>query len=910
MPLYIDFETRSESDLPARGVYNYAQDASTQVLCMAYAHDDEDVQVWTPGQPFPGSVINAINLGERIYAHNAAFERLIFWYVLCPDFNLTEPHLDQFYCTATQARANCAPGSLEDVGRFAGADMKKDHRGAQLVRKCCIPPFKHTPQDLADLFDYCAQDVRAMRAVSKAMRQLTDEELADYHNNERINDRGVRVDVPLALAAQRYAAVELEEIQRRVVEVTGGAIRSVRSPRMREWVWERLGPEARKLMVQHKDGEEKQSIDKSVRANLLTIDDPEQVPPDVAEVIQAADDLWASSAAKFGRMAHLADDEDHRVRGAFVFAGGSATGRACVSAETLIETEVGAVPISALRVGEKVLTHTGKFCKISRVIYKGRQVMYRLTVSSGGWVDCTQQHMLLTAEGWKSVKELICDPQPGSARRSDAAVYVAAVAYDGASSRYDWADPRHGRRNRAGDCTARAIEDSESCELLQIQDGREEPYVWSQEASGSDFAFGLSVSVGWQAGGVCAGASLGADAGTRADDMAAELGNPSHRRGQAQQLVGQLGDCDESWASEIALAEIREVVLLGEKGVWDISVEGDASYVAQGLIHHNSSYGLQAHNFPRMCADDPESVGQAMAGGGSIAPEFGKRVTDVLKSMLRPALIPSPGKVFVVADWSAIEGRVHPWLSNCAAGEGKLDVFRSKLDPYKVNASATFAVRYEDVTKDQRQIGKVQELALGFLGGPGAFATFGRIYGVHVSEADATRMVNGWRRANPWAMLHGQALESAYTSAMRHPNREFSAGRTTYLYDEQHLWYALPSGRVLCYPFARLEADGVSYAKASWKPAADAKEWPRARLWRGLACENVTQAVANDILRHSLRHLEPRGAVMHVHDEVVVETDRPDDVLALMQEVMATAPAWAQGLPLAIEAQVMQRYGK
>ncbi len=138
------------------------------------------------------------------------------------------------------------------------------------------------------------------------------------------------VTVPLALAAQRYAAVELEEIQRRVVEVTGGAIRSVRSPRMREWVWERLGPEARKLMVQHKDGEEKQSIDKTVRAALLTLAEEhhEDVPPDVAEVIQAADDLWASSAAKFGRMAHLADDEDHRVRGAFVFAGGSATGRA------------------------------------------------------------------------------------------------------------------------------------------------------------------------------------------------------------------------------------------------------------------------------------------------------------------------------------------------------------------------------------------------------------------------------------------------------------------------------------------------------------------------------------------------------------------------------------------------------
>ena len=649
--IWIDFETASECDLPARGAYNYAQDPSTKVLCMAWALDDGPVNVWTPDQPFPGPVINAINLGERIYAHNAAFERLIFWYVLCPDFNVPEPKLEQFYCTATQARANCAPGSLEDVGRFAGADMKKDHRGAMLVRKCCCPPFKHTEQDLLDLFEYCAQDVRAMRAVSQAMRPLSDDELADYHVNERINDRGVLVDVPLAHAAQRYAEVELQEIQHRVVEVTGGKITSVRSPKMREWVLERLGPEARKLCVVHKDGEAKDSIDKTVRANLLAIDDPEQVPPDVREVIQAADDLWASSAAKFGRMAALADDDDHRVRGAFVFAGGAATGRA-------------------------------------------------------------------------------------------------------------------------------------------------------------------------------------------------------------------------------------------------------------------SSYGLQAHNFPRVCAADPESVRGAMLRGHALAPTYGKRVSDVLKSMLRPALMAAPGHSFVVADWSAIEGRVHPWLSNGPSGEAKLEVFRQGLDPYKVNASATFSVPYEAVTKDQRQIGKVQELALGFLGGPGAFATFGRIYGVHVSEAEAQRMVNGWRRANPWAQAHGQALESAYTSAMRHQGHEFSAGRVTYLFDGQHLWYALPSGRVLCYPFARLEEEGVSYAKAAWKPAADAKEWPRARLWRGLACENITQAVANDLLRHSLRALEPLGVLAHIHDEIVVETPDADATINEMRRIMTTPPSWATGLPLAIEAEVMGRYSK
>jgi len=137
-----------------------------------------------------------------------------------------------------------------------------------------------------------------MRAVSKAMRELTDEELLDYHVNERINDRGVKVDAYLCQAAMRYAADELQEIERIVKEVTNGEITSVRSPKMRQWVQDRVGPEALKLM----ERESKYSIDKTTRANLLAMEDPEQVPPDVAEVIQCADDLWASSVAKFKRL--------------------------------------------------------------------------------------------------------------------------------------------------------------------------------------------------------------------------------------------------------------------------------------------------------------------------------------------------------------------------------------------------------------------------------------------------------------------------------------------------------------------------------------------------------------------------------------------------------------------------------
>jgi DNA polymerase len=643
MILWVDFETRSACDLTVAGVYNYAQDASTDVLCMSYAFDDEEVVTWTPEQPFPERVTNHKGL---IYAHNAAFERLIFWYVLQVNFKL-----EQFYCTATQARANCAPGGLEDVGRFAGASMKKDHRGAHLVRQCCMPPYN--TELLPELIEYCEQDVRAMRAVSKGLRPLSAEELGDYHANERINDRGVLVDVPLCKAAMSYALQEAEEVQRIVVEVTKGEITSVRSPKMREWVLERVGERAKALMLK----DDKYSIDKSVRANLLAMEDPDEVPPDVAEVIQCADDLWASSVAKFSRLAKLADEEDDRVRGAFVFAGGSATGRA-------------------------------------------------------------------------------------------------------------------------------------------------------------------------------------------------------------------------------------------------------------------SSYGAQVHNFTRKCAKEPEAVRAAMVRGHAVVPRFGRRVTDVLRGMLRPSLIPAKGKQFVVADWNAVEARVTPWASNQPQAQDVLDVFRAGRDIYVREAAGIYRIPESQIgpESDERQIGKVAILSLGFAGGVGAFAAMGRNYGITLPESDARRIVDAWRRANSWAVAYWQSLEEAYTRAMRNKGHEFRAGRVVYMFDGQHLWYALPSGRVLCYPFARLEAEGVTYAKSAWKPSADAKEWPRGRLWKGLACENITQATANDLLRHALRGCEEAGleTVLTVHDEIVVEcpTEKAEESREVLKALMCKPPAWAADLPLAVGAKIMSRYGK
>jgi len=657
--LWLDFETRSRCDLRVAGVYNYAGHASTEVLCMSYAFDGGDVVTWRPEDgPLPVEV--ATHTGQ-IRAHNAAFERLIFHCVLECDFRP-----DQFYCTAAQARANCAPGSLEDVGRFAGAGMRKDPRGAQLIRRLCIPradgAFSKDAALMAELIDYCEQDVRAMRAVSRAMRQLTAEELHDYHINERVNDRGVLVDRPLAEAATRYADAELAEIQQRVREVTAGAVPTVRSPRMCAWVWDRVGPAAQTLMTVDRKGVEGRGIDKSIRANLLALADenPDEVPVDVAEVIKCADDLWASSVAKFTRIGQLSDDVDGRLRGAFVFNGAAATGR-------------------------------------------------------------------------------------------------------------------------------------------------------------------------------------------------------------------------------------------------------------------SSSFGAQIHNLTRQCSKTPDETRQAMVRGHAIVPTYGTRVTDVLKGMLRPALLAAPGHSLVVADWVGIEARVNPWASNEPSSEIAMDMFRTGVDRYKAAAAAIFLCDIGGVNPKQRQVGKVSELACGYGGGSNAFAAMGRVYGVKMPEAEAKKIVTAWRTANPWAVNYWQAVSSAASRAMRNLNSDFKAGVVTYMFDGKHLWYSLPSGRVLCYPYAKTDdAEGISYAKAAWKPAASAKEWPRARLWHGIMVENIAQAISNDVLRLALRRLDAAGlhavlhAVLHVHDEIVVEclTEDVAQVTAIMTDAMCSPPAWGAGLPLAVEIKAMTRYGK
>lgn len=320
-----------------------------------------------------------------------------------------------------------------------------------------------------------------------------------------------------------------------------------------------------------------------------------------------------------------------------------------------------------------------------------------------------------------------------------------------------------------------------------------------------------------------------------------------------------------------------------------------------------SSTGAQVHNFPREVAKDPEAVLAAMRRGEPL-----NGVLKTLKSMLRPAIAPKDGKVIVRADWNAIEARGLPWLADSPGAREYMSAFTDKgRDVYIEQAIAAGL-------GEARQPGKVVVLSLGYGGAAGALSRMARNYGVSIPDPDG--VVQRWRRANPWVADKKRGwwaqLQEAAMRAMAGDERQ--AGRVSLQLAGSNLVLLLPSGRMLHYPLAKT-VDGdygieVQYLKASWKPKANAKEWPTARLWHGVLAENADQAVCADLLRETLVRAEKDDieVIGHVHDEVITESD-PKTAKAqgkALGRCMVTMPRWAAGFPVKAEVDISSRFRK
>lgn len=331
-------------------------------------------------------------------------------------------------------------------------------------------------------------------------------------------------------------------------------------------------------------------------------------------------------------------------------------------------------------------------------------------------------------------------------------------------------------------------------------------------------------------------------------------------------------------------------------------------------------------------------------------------VMELTSSAIRGCLIAPKGSKLVIADLSNIEGRMLAWL---AGEDWKVKAFEDfdageGHDLYALAYAKAFGVSPEVVMENKekgdgnmRQVGKVMELALGYEGGVGAFLTFAAAYNIDLEAmadqawdaipayikretasafgyATKRRATFGlserawqtcdafkrlWRGAHPEVTAFWAEVQDAAISALVNKGTTYKCRRLLIRCDGAWLRIRLPSGRFLCYPNPQLKDGKLEYMGLNQY----SRKWGRLATYGGKLVENITQAASRDILASAMPAIEAKGyqIVLTVHDEIISEApDTEDFNVGELSALMATPPAWANGLPLAAAGFETYRYRK
>lgn len=384
-----------------------------------------------------------------------------------------------------------------------------------------------------------------------------------------------------------------------------------------------------------------------------------------------------------------------------------------------------------------------------------------------------------------------------------------------------------------------------------------------------------------------------------------------------------------------------------------------------------SSSIVQLHNLFRPVIEDPELAVEVFRSRDLADVRFYYDGVDPMKvfaSSVRSMLTAGPGKVLVFPDFAGIEARVNAWLWG---EEWKLQAFRDYdtftgrkdkdgkperkgPDLYKVAYAKSFNIDPsqvgEGIHKKGRQVGKVQELALGYQGGVGAFVTMAEQANIDLNDMAASafatlpaevkaeavdmwewackkKATHGlavrtfvtlesfkrlWRAAHPKIVKGWEQLNEAAANAIREPGKSFSCARGLVSFKVWRQWLCLrlPSGRVLWYFRPQLDKDGKTVR--FWGTDTYTRRWCLTSTYGGKLDENVVQAISNDLLDYAMENLEAADypVVGHVHDEPVCETDEDFGSFEEARRIMTKLPDWARGLPIAVDGHRQYRYKK
>jgi len=327
---------------------------------------------------------------------------------------------------------------------------------------------------------------------------------------------------------------------------------------------------------------------------------------------------------------------------------------------------------------------------------------------------------------------------------------------------------------------------------------------------------------------------------------------------------------------------------------------------------------VQFQNLPRGNIKDMDTSVKMIKRGSATAIEMlHSNVMNFMSAAIRGMVCAPEGKLLVVSDFAAIEARVLGWL---AGSEKMLAQFRNGEDLYKDMASKIYHVPVEEVTAEQRQLGKAAILGAGYGMGEATFYKTCLSWGITVSEDLARVAIQAYRNNYPQVPLCWKEQERAAYAAVR-SRQKIICGKITWSVENGFLKCLLPSGRSLHYYSPKFEikksdwGDGVELTYLGEKLGG----CYRISTYGGKLVENIVQAIARDLMAEAMLRVEESGfeVVLSVHDELVAEFDTAgltkDDLVKVQKNfdsLMAKTPDWAVGCPVESSGWIGKHYKK
>lgn len=358
---------------------------------------------------------------------------------------------------------------------------------------------------------------------------------------------------------------------------------------------------------------------------------------------------------------------------------------------------------------------------------------------------------------------------------------------------------------------------------------------------------------------------------------------------------------------QLAKSSVKKYTVMKNAACMDYRERGMFRFYGANRTGRFAGRLVQLQNLPQNHLPDLAEARSLVKQGNVEALEMlYEDIPDTLSQLIRTAFIPRTGLKFIVADFSAIEARVLAWL---AGEKWRMRVFAEGKDIYCSSASQMFSVPVEKhgVNGHLRQKGKIAELALGYGGSVGALKAMGAL-DMGVREDELQPLVDAWRKSNPMVTTLWWDVDRAVKQCV-HEHVSVQTHNIVFTYKSGFLIIELPSKRCLYYVKPRVEENKYGGESVTYEGVGSTKKWERLESYGPKFVENITQAIARDILLYAMQTLKEYRIVAHVHDEAIIETDKSVSVQSVC-ELMGRTPPWAEGLLLRADGYECEFYKK